>query len=222
LVLSLIWVFIAVEILPAYQRIFEDFSMELPELTQVVLKMSNLFYEMSPLLVLAGLVVFVFFLYGARCYVGLGVFDLPVLRRFVRRLDTATILDTLAFSVEASQPIPTAFAALSAEYPRGSIRRRMRRVWLAVAEGREWCDSLVHAGLLTQPDAGVLHSAARAGNLPWAMREVADSNRRRFDCRLQVVTQILFPVTAGAIGVTVCLFVAGCFLPLVKLVECLC
>jgi len=57
------------------------------------------------------------------------------------------------------------------------------------------------------------------GNLPWAMREMADSNRRRFAYRLNAILQVLFPLTLGIIGLVVCLYVTACFLPLITLIE---
>lgn len=218
----LIWVFIAIKILPAFEKIFADFGMDLPPMTQTLFAFGDFAYNFAAVLLLpVALVTFFLFCYVTLCYLGIIMFDLPGLRWIVRRLDTATVLDTLAFTTEASQPMPGALAAMASEYPRKSVRRRLRFAWLGVAEGGDWCDSLLANRLMGPADAGVLRAAARADNLPWAMHEMADSNRRRFAYRLQAVVQVLSPIVLVGVGLTIGFFVIACFLPLVKLIECL-
>jgi type II secretory pathway component PulF len=115
--------------------------------------------------------------------------------------------------------MPEALTALAARYPKRSIRNRLRHMWFRVAEGRDWCESLLASRLLRPAEAGVLQSAARAGNLPWAMREMADSNRRRFAYRLSAILQVVFPATLCMIGLAVGSYVVACFLPLISLIE---
>ncbi len=214
-----IWVFMAIKIMPVYKKIFSDFDAALPPITELMMSVSSAMCIYWPLDVLIGLLLLGLFLYGSACYVGLTMCDLRGTRWLVRRLDTATVLDTLALTTEARQPMPAALAALTAHYPKPSIRRRLRRAWRAVASGRQWCDGLAAVGLLRPAEVGLLQSAARVGNLPWAMREMADSNRRRFAYRLNAILQVLFPLTLGLVGLVVCLYVTACFLPLVKLIE---
>ena len=59
------------------------------------------------------------------------------------------------------------------------------------------------------------------GNLPWAMREMADSNRRRFAYRLQAMVQTLFPPAMILLGLIVMFIVVALFLPLVALIRAL-
>ena len=219
-VILLIWTFIAVKILPAFEKIFADFGMDLPPMTQTLFDIGNFAMNFGAVLFFPVGMFLIFLLgYVTMCYLGLLTFDLPGLRWIVRRLDTATVLDTLAFTTEASQPMPGALASLASEYPRKSVRRRLRFAWLGVAEGGDWCDSLVANRLMSSADAGVLRAAARANNLPWALHEMADSNRRRFAYRLQAVVQILSPIVIVGVGLTIGFFVIACFLPLVKLIE---
>lgn len=214
-----IWTFISLWIVPKFAIIFEDFGARLPWLTRQMIAFSKLAYDFWPVSYLIGLAFVGLFIYGSLCYVGLIACDLPGTRWIVRRLDTATVLDTLALSTEAGRPITEPLAALASRYPRHSLRRRLRRVWIHVAEGGDWCEGLVDARLLRPVDAGVLLSAARVGNLPWALRETADSNRRRFAYRLSAALQIIMPLLLGAVGLVVGLYVIACFLPLISIIE---
>jgi type II secretory pathway component PulF len=214
-----IGIFMMIWIVPKFSAIFQDFGARLPWLTRQMIGVSHFACNFGFLLVFVALAFGVLLVYGALCYLGLIRCDLPGTRWLTRRLDTATILDALAISTEAGRPMPEALTTLAARYPKRSVRNRLRQMWFRVAEGRDWCESLMASRLLRPAEAGVLQSAARAGNLPWAMREMADSNRRRFAYRLSAILQIVFPATLCTIGLVVGLYVAAFFLPLISLIE---
>jgi type II secretory pathway component PulF len=104
-------------------------------------------------------------------------------------------------------------------YPKGWVRRRLDRVFTTVCAGADWIDSLRAQGLIRPADSAVLRAAERVGNLPWAMREVAESNRRRFNYRVYVLLQVLFPLVILLVGLTVAVFAAAYFTPLVTLIQ---
>ncbi len=90
---------------------------------------------------------------------------------------------------------------------------------LGVKAGESWALSLARNGRLGEADLAVLLSAQRLGNLPWAMREMADSNRRRLVYRAQILLQFLFPMVILIYAALVLWFVTAYFLPLVKLIQ---
>jgi type IV pilus assembly protein PilC len=84
--------------------------------------------------------------------------------------------------------------------------------------GRDWSESLCNQGLIKPADQAVLKAAQRVGNLPWAMREMADSNRRRLAYRLSALVQLAYPPVIICIGLIVMFIVVALFLPLITLV----
>jgi protein transport protein HofC len=87
-----------------------------------------------------------------------------------------------------------------------------------VQQGDDWCESLARHNLIKPADEAVLQSALRAGNLGWALRQLAGSQRRRFAYRVQTLSQITFPPVVIIAGIVVAVFVVGCFVPLVDLI----
>jgi general secretion pathway protein F len=129
------------------------------------------------------------------------------------------LMRALAGVVERGQPLPTALAALAKSYPSVGVRRKLRRVNESIQQGSGDWRPFADQGLITQADAAVLDAAARLGNLPWAMRALADGQERRRGYRLQVGLQILWPVTIVLIALVVGFIVVSAFLPLVGLIE---
>ena len=112
-----------------------------------------------------------------------------------RRNVTATILDGLAVAAAQGRPLTSQGTVWLAEsYPKWAVRRRLRagrrRNLSRAAIGRR---AFSTAGCSGRAELAMLQAAQRVGNLPWALREMADSSRRRLAYRVQALAQLLFP-----------------------------
>ncbi len=211
--------FIMVNIIPAFRKILADFETDLPVMTELLIAVSRTVVEyrsvLSPFFMAAGCLL----VYSVLRYVGVIHWDLPGFGWVVRRLDTAVIFDVLAMAAEHQSPLRKAIAVLSNSYHKTAIRRRLRGVLLDIESGVDWMDSFLRHGLAKQADVAVLRAAQRVGNLPWALREMADSSRRRLAYRLYAILQLTFPVVVLVCGVLVMFIVVSLFLPLIELIE---
>jgi type II secretory pathway component PulF len=210
--------FIMLKIAPAFQKIFMDFGADLPAVTQFTMHLAS-FAARTPLASLVCVFLVWLFVYAILRYIGAVSWDLPLMGRLVRRMHAARVLESLAMAVERNQPLFKTVATLARCYPKPSIRRRLQVVLVDVTSGVDVVESLRSRGLISRADTAVLHAAQRVGNLAWAMREIADSHRRRLAYRVQAWLQILFPAAILSFGLMVLLLVAGYFLPLVALIQ---
>jgi type II secretory pathway component PulF len=216
---SLLVLFMLVKILPAFQKIFKDFGTPLPPMTQTMMGVTDWAGACWPLLYAVTAIFGLLFLYGILRYLGVPLFDLPGMERLLRRQHATAIMDDLALAVEHNRPLYGVIQSLSECYPKKSIRRRLEDVRFDLEHGGAWCESLFRRGLIRKSDLAVLQAAERAGNLPWALREMADSNRRRLAYRLNVLVQLLFPPAVLCLGAMVLFIVVAMFLPLVNLIK---
>lgn len=221
LVLLLLWTgsiaaFMAIRLMPAFEKIFSDYGVEVPAAAQVAM---NVISQGSRVMSILCTLVVLLFLHTLLRYLGLTSLDLPLAGYVVRRLHTARILDALALAAERNQPLTKALVTLAYQYPRWSIRRRLQRVVVDVTSGADWVQSLRRWGLISAADPAMLHAAQRVGNLAWALTEVADAHRRRLASRLQGWIQILFPAAIVCFGLVVFTFWISYFLPMVASVE---
>ncbi len=220
IVIQLLSAFIMYFIVPKFEAIFKDFGISLPEVTIQVIRASH-FLIMYFYLVLPPLVLFELFLFLGAPLALFGVFrfNVPFLDSLFRRRHTTLILRALALTAEGGKPITTGLAVLASDYPSSWVRGRLVRVKRDVEQGSDWAESLSDHGLIQPLDEAVLKSAQRVGNLAWALEEMAASNDRRLGYRLQLILQLLFPVTIIGIGALVFVFAVAYFSPLVKLIE---
>jgi type II secretory pathway component PulF len=216
--IQVIIAFIVYFIVPKFQAIFADFGADLPAITVVVMRAGDWLMRTGTLPIL---LVLEFFLVLGLPLLFLDWFywDLPVLDRLVRRRHAAVVLRTLAIGMEGGQPLPALLDALARRYPSRWVRGRLRSVRDDVAAGADWRRSLGTHGFLRRTESAVLETAQRVGNLPWALRELADGIDRRFGVRFQAWSQVLFPLIILGLGGLVFVLAVAYFLPLIQLIR---
>lgn len=211
--------FIMLKIIPAMEKIFVDFGAELPAMTVVAVNLAYAFIHYWFLLFPLILPIMILAVDAILRYVGWTLWRVPGTGWMSRRLDTAAVLDGLSLVAARRYPMPAGMASLAKSFPVAAVRTKLWQVVQDLEAGADWAESLRRHGLICEVELAVIASAQRAGNLPWALRELADSNRRRWAYRALVWLQILFPVVILGIGLVVALYVIGCFLPLVALIQ---
>ncbi|MFO0908235.1 MAG: type II secretion system F family protein [Isosphaeraceae bacterium] len=218
-VMQVIFGFIMYFIIPKYQAIFADFGVELPALTRSTIQFSHAVagYGGLPLLLLVLIELVTLLALPMGLFRGVD-HNMPLIDWIFRRRHTALVLRALALSVSSQRPIEANIERISEDYPSGWVRRRLRKVSQAVQNGREWTSALQTHGLLSSSEAAVLASAQRAGNLAWALHEVASSTERRLGYRLQLGLQMAFPFVILLMGGVVGILAVAYFLPLITLI----
>ena len=102
-----------------------------------------------------------------------------------------------------------------AGHPLGLDLGKLLGIKLVVAVG-----TLVYiAGLIGASEMSVFQAAQRAGNLPWALEEMAESGLRRFAYRFRATVDVLLPLGLLAFGGLVLFIGLGLLLPLFSLIN---
>ncbi len=202
-------------IMPAFVKIFGDFDATLPKVTQDLIRYSTMAPTILLLTLLAMLVLapLVFLL------MAFAQFDVPWLGGWLRRRHTPSLFRALAGVVERDQPLPLALDALAKSYPSRPVRGRLKKVAEAMTAGALGWKPWARCGIVNAADAAVLDAAERVGNLPWALRALAESQDRRRGYRLQVVLQFVWPFAILAMGLVVGFIVVAGMMPLIELIT---
>jgi type IV pilus assembly protein PilC len=213
-------IFLMIYIVPVFDKMFQEFGLELPVVTISLIKFSRWIVMYGWMLLLPLTIIAAFLcIAGVFSYIGWLPRNAPVLNRMFRRYDGAIVLRSLALSIRRGQPLHGSLRLMADIYPLGLVRFWLAKVATAVEGGQDWCDSLRKVRLIDQTDAVVLRAAQGAGNLPWALEEMAESLLRREIYRWQAWYNIVSPAVVLLMGAFVGYICVALFLPLVEMIK---
>ncbi len=207
-------------IIPKFKAIFEGFGMELPLLTEGLIDASDSMAEnmllWCPVL---GLPILFLVVLLIGIYRGWGNIRSSALTRWFPRSDTPWILRALSFNVEAGQPLFEGITELAVHHPRSHIRHSLSAAEIAARGGNDPWDVFREQGLLRKTEVPAISAAERLGNLPWVLRQMADSVERRQRYKVARWLELVRPFIIVAIGLAVAYVCIALFMPLIKLVN---
>jgi type IV pilus assembly protein PilC len=206
-------------VVPVFISLYADYELELPASTQAIAGLSSLVRNHWWLVALLTMALIPLVTLAAFASVGLSPWNVPLFRRAWLSADLAGVLRMLSFAVRAGRPLTEVLAEMAERHPRKRFRSLLTRAHGRMIQGASWCDALRSQRLIRATDAAVLSAAERAGNLAWALDELAGAALRRAAYRLKAIQNIGFSLAVLAFGLLVGLFVVGMFEPLVRLIE---
>jgi type II secretory pathway component PulF len=218
--------FVMYYIIPKFKVIFEGFETKLPALTESVISISNAGVNFWYLIVLAIPVALVGLWLGTGFCLdmfglgpGWGRRPFALSLRILPRLKTPPLLRCLAVCIEGGRPIVQALGSLSEYHPDISFRGPLSQIFDEVSRGDECWLALRACGMLRRGEMGLLEAAQRVGNLPWALRSIADGIERRALYRFHLAMQFVDPSLTLAVGCVIGIFCVSMFLPLIELLQ---
>lgn len=212
--------FLMVWIVPVFDKMFQEFGLELPALTRSLISLSRgvVDYAWIPLALFTMAATFAC-LAGIASYIGWLPRNTPLVNRMFRRYDGAIVLRSLALAIRRGQPLHGSLRLMADIYPLGIVRGWLGKASAAVEGGQDWCDALRKVRLIDRTDAVVLRAAQGAGNLPWALDEMAESLLRREIYRWQAWYNIVSPAVVLLMGGFVGYICVSLFIPLVDMIK---
>jgi protein transport protein HofC len=218
LVLLSVATFIMMFIIPKFKKIFQDFGTELPELTKWIIAVSDEIEQWLPMIALAAFVGMVWLAWRTRH----GTKEGGLLRQLLfshARGQAPLVLRILGVVVAGGRPLVGAISTLARHHPSAQVRNHLLFLRNEIERGGEVWDDLADLGFLRPAESHILDAASRAGNLPWALAELAGSIERDVDYRTTYLLEILRPAILIALSVIVGIFAIGMFLPIIKLMN---
>ncbi len=210
--------FVMLKIIPVFVRMFQDFGLTLPAVTRALIDSSHVVVMWWPLFLLLILLV----LYAGislLCRDAYPLARLPLFSALYWRADRALVLRWLAIAVRRQRPLAEMVRLLAGYFPQARLRQRLERAAQRIEDGERWCESLGQVGLVRRSETALFQAAERAGNLAWALEEMADSSVRRATYRMRAALNVLFPATVLMFGGCVFFIALGLMLPLFSLIQ---
>lgn len=210
--------FLVISIVPKFRDIFESFEAPLPDATKQLISGADIFLTFFPFLILPIFTFIVYALgYSTWCnwkYLTRG--SLPFVQRWPR-FWIPDILKSLAVAIAANRPIPEPIHAILAEIPPGKAATALSAVRQKAQNGDDLWNALRTAGFLKRSETKFIQAAEAAGNLDWAVLQLAAEIRRRRQNRMQTWGTLLQPICLLLMGLLIGFIVYALYMPIASL-----
>jgi type II secretory pathway component PulF len=211
---------ISVMIIPGFHEMFEDFGLQLPGLTKLILKLSDWINEGWLVILLALLLViatFVAYAKGLFPFTARGWLGDRLRTPFNRATAIARLTRFTADLLEAGLSIPDALRIAASSTNRRQLRQAAWQAAQAIESGGAVPEG--SASRLTATVLYALHAQMPPASRIRLLKEISQAHAERASARLSWTRGIVEPTAIVVIGAMVGIVVIALFLPLVKLVE---
>lgn len=206
-------VFFMTIMLPRFMTIFQGLDVTLPASTQMLIQVSNLFTHYWWLMLLGAVTLFVLFVRFKSSELGRRRIDqwkmrLPVIGKVVRLNLFGQFARTLSTLLENGVPVLTALKITEQVIPNSVVRDAISRTREEVTDGKTIAQPLARSKLFPQLMIDLIKIGEDTGEVPEALKNVADTYENELVIQLRVLTNLIEPalIILMAIGVGGLLF----------------
>ncbi|UYV14076.1 MAG: type II secretion system F family protein [Phycisphaera sp.] len=227
-----ILVMIMVVIIPQFQKIFEDFGVELPWLTIWLTDTSMWMAGRNPGQVVPGAVIFVGTVIAipfvwklvrlakpGRALTDRMVLWTPVIGNVSRKSTVAKFTRTLGTLISAGVPILEAIRITADTSGNAVFEKALLRVHDAVREGESFAVPLRESKTCEPIVVNMVDVGEETGELDVMLMKVADNYDEEVDVAVKAALSLLEPIMVVVIGGMVGVIVIAMFLPMVAMIE---
>lgn len=216
--------FIMIFIIPKFEKIFKDFGMKLPSLTEMLINMSRWvsdYWYVLPLFPLSFWLMLKLIRlnkHGAyaldRTYLWL-----PIVGPLIEKTIIARTMRTLGTLVSSGVPILEALAIVRETCNQMVFERMYQRVYESIREGDTISQPLKESRLVDDMVINMIDVGEETGDLDSMLYKISDIYDEEVDVMVESMISLLEPIMIVVLGGIVGTIVIAMFLPMIKLLE---
>lgn len=224
---TFVFLFLMLDIVPIFGKMFEEFELELPVATLLLVQFSDAFVALTlgdqrvmligfAVMVTAALLLirFVAGSAGWRRFLGTA----PLFGPIVAWSGAASFAQMLAVLLDYQIPLPHALELTSDAMRDGNVRQSCRRLAAGVAAGQTMADALAKSRDLPETLVPFVRSGEQQGDLTGALKLASQIFVDRIGLRASLISSISPPVIFVFIGLGIGFSVIALMMPLVTLI----
>lgn len=216
--------FLTIKIIPTFAQIFQGFNVDLPFLTKILIKISDLIRRYG--IIIVGIIIIVFF--GLRRYIRTRdgriiyekfQFKLPVFGEFFRGLVLERFSSEMSTLVESGVPI--LYSLEISEHSVGNLVMAdvIRQVKDDVREGKSLSHPLEKSGFFEPMVVQMIAIGEEIGELSQMFKRINSFYQEYVETFLTRFTSMFEPLMLIFMGVVIGLMVIGMFLPIFQIAK---
>ena len=210
---------INVFVIPAFAKVYAGFNAELPLMTRILIKTSEITVQYWPLVIAVIFGAVIMF----RVYIGTesGRYNwdkfklkIPIAGKIILKGTLARFARTFALSSKSGVPIVQGLNVIAQTVNNAYISSRVEQMRDGVERGESILRTAVTTGVFTPVVLQMVAVGEETGELDDLMDEVAQMYEREVDYELKTLSAQIEPILIVMLGVLVLILALGVFLPI--------
>jgi type II secretory pathway component PulF len=202
-------IFFMTYMLPKFMTLFSNMEMQLPAMTQMLISISNIFTGYWWLMLLLIILFWILFSRFKATEQGKHKIDewkmkLPVFGKVMKLNLYGQFARTLSTLLENGVPVLTALKITEQVLPNRVIKEAIAKTREAVTDGKTLAQPLAASKIFPQLMVDLVRIGEETGDVPGALKNVADTYENELNIALRVMTNMIEPVLivvmAGGVG----------------------
>jgi type II secretory pathway component PulF len=202
-------IFFMTYMLPKFMTLFGNMQMQLPMMTQILIEISNVFTGYWWLMLMLIILAWVLFSRFKATENGKFKIDewkmkLPVFGKVMKLNLYGQFARTLSTLLENGVPVLTALKITEQVLPNRVIKEATAKTREAVTDGKTLAQPLAASKIFPQLMVDLVRIGEETGDVPGALKNVADTYENELNIALRVMTNMIEPVLivvmAGGVG----------------------
>ena len=224
LVACSILTFIMLYIIPKFEKIFKDFGMQLPEMTRILMAVSNWFGQYWYVLPLFPLGIYLLIKLIRLSKTGNYALDrmylwIPIIGSLIEKTIVARTTRTLGTLVASGVPILEALSIVRETCNNAVFERMYQRVYDSIREGDTIAQPLRESRMVDDMVVNMVDVGEETGDLDSMLEKIADVYDEEVNIVVESLISLLEPLMIVFLGLVIGSIVIALFLPLIKLLE---
>jgi type IV pilus assembly protein PilC len=219
-----ILMFIMIAIIPKFKKIFDDFKLQLPDITRALISTSQWFVQYWYLVPLIPVAFFLLIKLIRLTKSGAFAVDrvklwIPIAGKLIEKSIVARTMRTLGTLVGSGVPILEALSIVRETCTNMVFERCFQRVYESIREGDTIAQPLKESRLVDDMVVNMIDVGEETGDLDTMLYKIADFYDEEVDTLVKSLISLLEPIMIVFLGFIIGAIVIALFLPLIKLLE---
>ena len=216
--------FILIYIIPKFEKIFTDFKLKLPAITEFLMASSKWFTKNWYVIPLIPVFIWLFFKLIRLNKTGAYILDkiklkLPVAGTISEKAIVARTTRTLGTLISSGVPILEALSIVRETCMNMVFEEMFLRVYESIREGETISQPLRESRLVEDMVVNMVDVGEETGDLDSMLNKIADVYDEEVDVAVESLISLLEPIMVVVLGLIVGTIVIALFMPLVSLIE---
>jgi len=216
--------FIMIFIIPKFEKIFLDFKLKLPWITQTLIDTSRWFVRYWYILPLIPVAIWLTFKLIRLNKTGNYVLDrvklfMPIMGGIIEKTVVARTTRTLGTLIASGVPILEALSIVRETCMNAVFEEMYKKVYESIREGETLAQPMKESRLVDDMVVNMVDVGEETGDLDTMLNKIADVYDEEVDVLVEALISLLEPIMIVVLGLIVGTIVVALFMPLIALLE---